>query len=165
MDCCKEPIRSSGDTCWRISLCTTFSVSFEKSALIQAALARVKNPLFSVVKIAGGTISFKSRKHGGNGNLSSERECIHDRAKSSFGISRTSVDLVARVVTLDSRKRRLGIVMSDHQDEMMAIGQHFVREAHCLLLEADIWGNSLCALPQHPRVTVSVPIAELTLVR
>lgn len=73
----------------------------------------------------------------------------------SFGISRAMVELVARVVTLDSRKRRLGIVMSDHPEEMMVIGQHFIRESHCLLLEADIWGNSLSALPQHHRVTVS----------
>ncbi|KAI9637142.1 fungal-specific transcription factor domain-containing protein [Dioszegia hungarica] len=71
----------------------------------------------------------------------------------TFGISRAMVELVARVVTLDSRKRRLGIVMSDHPEEMMVIGQHFIRESHCLLLEADIWGNSLSALPQHHRVT------------
>jgi hypothetical protein len=75
------------------------------------------------------------------------------------------VELVARVITLDSRKRRLGIVMSDHPDEMMVIGQHFVRESHCLLLEADIWGNSLSALPQHHRVTVSTRLAKLRAVR
>lgn len=80
---------------------------------------------------------------------------IDSLAHLRFGISRAMVDLVARVVTLDSRKRRLGIVMSGHPEEMVEIGQHFVRESHCLLLEADIWGNSLSALPQHSRVTVS----------
>jgi hypothetical protein len=70
------------------------------------------------------------------------------------------VDLVARVVTLDSRKRRLGLVMSGHPEELVEIGQHFVRESHCLLLEADIWGNSLSALPQHTRVTVSAAGCE-----
>lgn len=75
------------------------------------------------------------------------------------------VDLVARVVTLDSRKRRLGLVMNAHPEELAEIGQHFVRESHCLLLEADIWGNSLSALPQHPRVTVSLKESMVFAVR
>lgn len=37
---------------------------------------------------------------------------------------------------------------------MWDVAQHFERESHCLLLELDIWGNSLNALPQHVRVTV-----------
>lgn len=79
------------------------------------------------------------------------------------------VDLVARVshtiigichthlqiCVLDSHKTRLGISLKGHPDELWDAGQHFIRESHCLLLELDIWGNSLNALPQHFRVTVS----------
>ncbi|WWC87118.1 uncharacterized protein L201_002004 [Kwoniella dendrophila CBS 6074] len=71
----------------------------------------------------------------------------------SFGISRAMVDLVARIAVLDSQKRRIGLIMKSGSDEMWDVGQHFERESHCLLLELDIWGNSLNALPQHVRVT------------
>ncbi|WWC59260.1 uncharacterized protein I303_101810 [Kwoniella dejecticola CBS 10117] len=71
----------------------------------------------------------------------------------SFGISRAMVDLVARIAVLDSQKRRLGLSLKGDSDEMWDVGQHFERESHCLLLELDIWGNSLNALPQHVRVT------------
>ncbi|WVW78653.1 hypothetical protein I302_100613 [Kwoniella bestiolae CBS 10118] len=71
----------------------------------------------------------------------------------SFGISRAMVDLVARIAVLDSQKRRLGLSLRGDIDEMWDVGQHFERESHCLLLELDIWGNSLNALPQHVRVT------------
>ncbi|WWC67750.1 uncharacterized protein I206_101662 [Kwoniella pini CBS 10737] len=71
----------------------------------------------------------------------------------SFGISRAMVDLVARIAVLDSQKRRLGLSLKGGSDEMWDVGQHFERESHCLLLELDIWGNSLNALPQHVRVT------------
>ncbi|WVQ84847.1 hypothetical protein IAT38_007004 [Cryptococcus sp. DSM 104549] len=71
----------------------------------------------------------------------------------SFGISRAMVDLVARIAGLDSQKRRLGVSLKGGSDEMWDVAQHFERESHCLLLELDIWGNSLNALPQHVRVT------------
>ncbi|AFR97193.2 hypothetical protein C343_05329 [Cryptococcus neoformans C23] len=71
----------------------------------------------------------------------------------SFGISRAMVDLVARIAVLDSQKRRLGVTLQGGIEEMWDIAQHFERESHCLLLELDIWGNSLNALPQHVRVT------------
>ncbi|OCF59004.1 hypothetical protein L486_03502 [Kwoniella mangroviensis CBS 10435] len=71
----------------------------------------------------------------------------------SFGISRAMVDLVARITVLDSQKRRLGLSLKGDSEEMWDVGQHFERESHCLLLELDIWGNSLNALPQHVRVT------------
>ncbi|WRT64943.1 uncharacterized protein IL334_001883 [Kwoniella shivajii] len=71
----------------------------------------------------------------------------------SFGISRAMVDLVARIAVLDSQKRRLGLSLKGDSDEMWDVGQYFERESHCLLLELDIWGNSLNALPQHVRVT------------
>ncbi|WVR07883.1 hypothetical protein IAU60_004926 [Kwoniella sp. DSM 27419] len=64
----------------------------------------------------------------------------------SFGISRAMVDLVAR-------KRRLDVRLDGGSQEMWDVAQHFERESHCLLLELDIWGNSLNALPQHVRVT------------
>ena len=60
-----------------------------------------------------------------------------------------------QICVLDSHKRRLGISLKGHPDELWDAGQHFIRESHCLLLELDIWGNSLSALPQHFRVTVS----------
>lgn len=56
---------------------------------------------------------------------------------------------------LDTHKRRLGISLKSESAEMTEITQHFQRESQCLLLELDIWGNSLNALPQHARVTVS----------
>ncbi|ODN79823.1 hypothetical protein, variant [Cryptococcus amylolentus CBS 6039] len=71
----------------------------------------------------------------------------------SFGISRAMVDLMARIVSVDSQKRRLGVSLSHQTREMWEVTQHFEREAHCLLLELDIWGNSLNALPQNARVT------------
>ncbi|KAK8846872.1 hypothetical protein IAR55_005962 [Kwoniella newhampshirensis] len=71
----------------------------------------------------------------------------------SFGISRAMVDLVARIAVLDSQKRRLGVNLQGGSEEMWDVAQHFERESHCLLLELDIWGNSLNALPQHVRVT------------
>ncbi|GFZ52220.1 hypothetical protein JCM24511_09993 [Saitozyma sp. JCM 24511] len=71
----------------------------------------------------------------------------------SFGVSRAMVDLVARVAVLDTHKRRLGISLKSESAEMTEITQHFQRESQCLLLELDIWGNSLNALPQHARVT------------
>ncbi|TYJ55671.1 hypothetical protein B9479_003574 [Cryptococcus floricola] len=71
----------------------------------------------------------------------------------SFGISRAMVDLMARIVSVDSQKRRLGVSLSHQTREMWEVTQHFESEAHCLLLELDIWGNSLNALPQNARVT------------
>ncbi|RSH82889.1 hypothetical protein EHS25_005879 [Saitozyma podzolica] len=71
----------------------------------------------------------------------------------SFGVSRAMVDLVARIAVLDTHKRRLGISLKSESAEMTEITQHFQRESQCLLLELDIWGNSLNALPQHARVT------------
>ncbi|WWD22184.1 hypothetical protein CI109_106675 [Kwoniella shandongensis] len=71
----------------------------------------------------------------------------------TFGISRAMVDLVARIAMLDSQKRRLGVTLQGGSEEMWDVAQHFERESHCLLLELDIWGNSLNALPQHIRVT------------
>ncbi|OCF32134.1 hypothetical protein I316_06290 [Kwoniella heveanensis BCC8398] len=71
----------------------------------------------------------------------------------SFGVSRAMVDLVARIAVLDSQKRRLDVTLKGGSEEMCDIAQHFERESHCLLLELDIWGNSLNALPQHVRVT------------
>ncbi|WVQ99110.1 hypothetical protein IAU59_006242 [Kwoniella sp. CBS 9459] len=71
----------------------------------------------------------------------------------SFGVSRAMVDLVARIAVLDSQKRRLDVTLQGKSEEMCDIAQHFERESHCLLLELDIWGNSLNALPQHVRVT------------
>ncbi len=64
------------------------------------------------------------------------------------------------MTVLDSRKRRLGISLKADVPEMWDIGQHFIRESHCLLLELDIWGNSLSALPQHVRVSASVSDAN-----
>lgn len=60
---------------------------------------------------------------------------------------------------LDSQKRRLGISLKGQNAEMMEITQHLVRESQRLLLALDEWGNSLNALPQHPRVTVSKDFA------
>ena|SRR6478752_4334401 len=56
---------------------------------------------------------------------------------------------------LDSRKRRLRISLKGDSDELRAIHQYFRREAECLLMELNVWCNSLSALAQHVRVAVS----------
>jgi hypothetical protein len=89
-----------------------------------------------------------------------------------MGISRAMLDLVARVsgphflacatwylnvlqiTVLDSRKRRLRISLKGNSDELRAIHQYFRREAEGLLMELNVWCNSLSALAQHVRVAV-----------
>ena len=66
-----------------------------------------------------------------------------------------TLQLTVQIAALDSRKRRLEINLARNPEEMNDVGQYIYRECQNLLFELDILGNSLSALPQHVRVTVS----------
>lgn len=72
----------------------------------------------------------------------------------TFGISRAMVELVARITSLDARKRRIGLSLRSYPEEMEDVVDLFRQDSETLLLELEIWGSSLSALPQNARVTV-----------
>ncbi|ORY27915.1 hypothetical protein BCR39DRAFT_506093 [Naematelia encephala] len=86
-----------------------------------------------------------------------------------FGFSRPTVDLVSRIATLYSRKRRLGLSLKTDSTStwrrkvMSGVSDHLVTEATLFLTELDIWGNSLRCLPQHPRVNCGDQIYRYTM--
>lgn len=77
-------------------------------------------------------------------------------------MSRGMLDLMARIVTLRSRKMRLGAALQNDSREGRSLKGHFAREAEALLVELDVWGSSLPNIPQHYRVTCGDYIYKYT---
>lgn len=72
------------------------------------------------------------------------------------------LDLMARIVTLRSRKMRLRAALQHDSREGRSLKGHFAREAEALLVELDVWGSSLPNIPQHYRVTCGDYIYKYT---
>jgi hypothetical protein len=60
-----------------------------------------------------------------------------------------------QVVTLDAQKLRLGIDFNTPTSGLNKVEEFMRRQAEGLLLELDVWCNSLSSSAQHSRVTVS----------
>ncbi|KAK4689735.1 hypothetical protein P7C73_g392, partial [Tremellales sp. Uapishka_1] len=93
-------------------------------------------------------------KNGGPQHMLRESEYSFTRRYLLENLATHDVFSPHQVASLDSQKRRLGISLAGHPDEMWDVGQHFRRECDCLLLELDIWGSSLSSRPQHVRVSI-----------